>query len=136
MTNLPDRLVLFDGVCNLCTWSVKFLMKRDHREKFRYASLQSKTGQQVMNAYFTGDNVPDSIVYYRLGKLFTRSGAVLEILRDLQKGWQMLYVFKLFPAFLRDSIYHWIAKKRYHIFGKKEVCYIPEKPVKHLFYDD
>ena len=132
----PERIILFDGVCNLCTWAVQFVLKRDIREKFRYASVQSAKGKEILKVINGKEDMPASVILYKNGKTYYRSNAVLEILKDLKKGWQLLYVFKVIPLFLRDGIYKWVAKRRYHLFGIKNECYVPQQPVKHLFYDD
>lgn len=136
MTEFPERIVLFDGVCNLCTWAVQFILKRDDHEKFRYASAQSEKGKEILKAINGKDRMPTSVIYYKNGKTYYRSNAVLEVLKDLKKGWQLFYVFKIIPLFLRDGLYKWVAKRRYNLFGIMDQCYIPKKPVKHLFYDD
>jgi predicted DCC family thiol-disulfide oxidoreductase YuxK len=136
MTDMPDQILLFDGVCNLCTWAVKFVLKRDIHEKFRYASVQSAKGKEILKIINGNDNMPTSVIYYKKGKTFYRSDAVLEVLMDLKRGWHFFYIFKVIPLFLRDGIYKWVAKRRYNLFGIKDECYVPQQPVKHLFYDD
>jgi predicted DCC family thiol-disulfide oxidoreductase YuxK len=114
------KVVFFDGVCNLCNASVRFLKKYDKLQIFEIHSLQSEQAQILLKPHFSG-NLPDSIVYFNNNQVFTESDAVFEILWQLPFPWKLLYVFKLTPKFLRNSIYRYIARNRYKWFGK---CHI------------
>jgi len=134
--DIPDRVIIFDGVCNLCTRVVQFILKRDKKQRIRFASVQSSSGGNLLEEITGNRDMPTSVIYYRNGQTFYRSTAVLEILRDLDNGWPVLYVLKILPVYLRDALYRYIALRRYRLFGKSDTCYIPEKPYKHLFYND
>ncbi len=129
-----SKVILFDGVCNLCAASVTFIILRDPSAKFRFASLQSSFGQeQLINAGFKEHF--DTIVLLKDGKVFTRSDAALEVARDLNGLWPALYIFKWIPTIIRNGIYNWIARNRYRWFGKKESCMIPTPDLKARFID-
>ncbi|NOS94128.1 MAG: thiol-disulfide oxidoreductase DCC family protein [Cyclobacteriaceae bacterium] len=129
-----NKVILFDGVCNLCAASVTFVIQRDPSARFRFASLQSSYGQEkLINAGFKSHF--DTIVLLKDGKVYTRSDAALEVARDLKGLWPALYIFKIVPAFIRNGIYNWIATNRYKWFGKKESCMIPTPDLKARFID-
>lgn len=125
-------ILLFDGVCNLCNAAVDFLIKRDREKRFRYASLQSETGKKLIRE-FTVPAETDSVVLVHWGRVYTESGAALEIARLLPYPWKLAYVFKIVPRPLRDNMYRWIARNRYRWFGKRETCRLPTQEEKELF---
>lgn len=115
------RIVLFDGVCNMCDASVQFIMNRD-AGAHHFASLQSEVGQQLTEKYGLRD--VDSVVLIEDGHAYTKSTAVLRIARHLGV-WKLFYAFVVVPAPIRDLLYTAIAKNRYRLFGKKQVCKLP-----------
>lgn len=125
--------ILFDGLCNLCNGSVNFILKRDKKGKFKFASLQSEIGTELTNKYNIDTNIVDSIVLIKNNKVFTKSNAVLEILKDLPIGWRVFRIGIILPKVIRDWLYDLIAKHRYRIFGKKDECPIPSKDVQDRF---
>lgn len=127
-------VLLFDGVCNLCTGSVQFIIKRDPTKKFRFASLQSEFGQQVLAQHQLNTDTFDSLVLLEGGKIYQRSTAALRIARQLSGTWPMLYAFIIVPAFIRNAVYDFIARNRYKWFGKKEACWLPNPDLQALFY--
>lgn len=126
-------VVLFDGVCNLCNGSVLFIIKRDTKSKFKFASLQSEYGVEQMKKFNLPPSSLNSVLLIKDGRLFQRSNAALEIASLLDGLWPMLYAFKIVPAFLRDLVYDWIASNRYRWFGKKEACMIPTPEMRARF---
>lgn len=119
-------LIFFDGVCNLCNGVVNFILKRDLKERFLFASLQSDAAAQVLKTdSYRADDLSSIIVISKNGKLLSRSDAALYIARHLPGGWRLLYIFKIIPRFIRDGVYNFIAKHRYRFFGKQEKCTIP-----------
>ena len=133
----PQRgnIVLFDGVCNLCSGSVQFIIKRDIKGVFKFASLQSSFGQQNLENFKIDKNLLHSIILVRGNQFFQRSDAALEIAKQLNGAWPVLYGFKIFPRFLRDGIYNLIARNRYNLFGKKDTCWIPTPDLKERFLE-
>jgi predicted DCC family thiol-disulfide oxidoreductase YuxK len=134
VNQLPDGkiLVLFDGYCNLCNGAIQFIMKRDRRERFRYASLSWPLGERVVERHPRFKGV-DSIIVFHKGRVMDRSSAALYIAGRLDGLWPVLTVFWIVPKFLRDFIYDWVARNRYRWFGKKSTCMMPDKDVSHLF---
>jgi predicted DCC family thiol-disulfide oxidoreductase YuxK len=128
-----NPIIFFDGVCNLCTGSVKWIIKNDPKGVFRFASLQdSKTLERFGLKPFE-DLDPDSIWLLESGELYNHSTAALRIAKKLRFPISALYIFMLIPPFIRDSIYKWIARNRYHWFGKSDVCMMPTPEIKDRF---
>jgi predicted DCC family thiol-disulfide oxidoreductase YuxK len=132
-TPTDDQIIFFDGICGLCNKAVDFIIRHDHRRKFRYAPLQGKTALCFLPAdIITGVN---TLVYCRKGRLFTRSSAVIRISQDLGGLWRLMMVFLVVPPFLRDGLYDFVAGRRYKWFGKRESCRLPAQEERLLFLD-
>lgn len=131
----PLSIVLFDGVCNLCNRSVQFIVRHDRKKKFKFASLQGKTGQALLQQHGIDQNEPNSFVLLENNKVYTRSTAVLRLLKILGGGWSLLYIFIIIPAFIRDAVYNWLARNRYKWFGKRDSCMLPGPDIKERFLD-
>jgi predicted DCC family thiol-disulfide oxidoreductase YuxK len=120
-----QNVVLFDGVCNLCNGWVRFVIARDPRARFRFASLQSSFGVEVLRRHCLAPDFLGSILLLERGVLFAKSDAVLRIAGGLRWPWPLLAVFRLVPRALRDVVYDWVARNRYRWFGKRESCPLP-----------
>ena len=133
----PDTkpILLFDGVCNLCNRLVQFIIKRDPGAKFRFTSLQSESGQALLESYGLPQDDLDTFVYLRQEKFYIKSSAVLHVLKDLGGGWQLLFVFIIIPKPLRDLVYTFVSKTRYSIFGKRDHCMIPSQDLSSRFLE-
>ena len=126
------NIILFDGVCNLCGNSVSLLIKYDKNNIFRFAAMQTKAGERIMQKYRIL-NDRKSIILIKEGTVFYKSDAIIEIAKQI-KGWPSILKYGfLFPKFLRDGIYDLIAKNRYFLYGKKDTCSTPsEKDIKRF----
>jgi len=120
MTNSP--LILYDGVCNLCNHSVRFVVKNDKKSVFKITSLQSELGQQVMAKNQLNDTSYSSFILVENGKLFFKSTAALHVIKKLNGPVKLLYIFIIIPPFIRNFVYDIVAKNRYKWFGKTNVC--------------
>ncbi len=125
-------LVLFDGYCNLCNGAVQFILKRDKKERFYFASLSWPIADEVLANFPKLQNV-DSILVYRDGKIYDQSSAALKIAAGLGALWPLMGVFWIIPKFIRDVVYAFIARNRYKWFGKKDTCMMPDKDVSYRF---
>ena len=114
-------VILFDGVCNLCTGSVRFVIERDSRKRFRFASLQSPVAERLLGRR----EDLESVILLQDGKTYRKSGAALRIARRLDGLWPLLAVLLIIPGFLRDAVYDWIGRRRYRMFGRREACWLP-----------
>lgn len=139
LSNKSEKIIFFDGQCNLCSKAVTFILNRNRGTSFKFASFQSNTAATLVPGYAAltnSDIYPKSIVVFTDGKTLIRSKAVQEILVDLGRGYRITgNVAKLFPLFLKDAIYDLIARNRYSWFGVKESCYTPSESQKMLFLD-
>ena len=132
MINKP--VILFDGVCNLCSGSVQFILKRDKEKKFLFASLQSAYGQKLLQQFnLPADNF-NSFILNQDGEIFIKSTGALKMFSQL-KNWGWVKIFWIIPKFLRDAVYNLIAKNRYKWFGKKEECWLPTPDLKARFLE-
>ncbi|MDH7445641.1 thiol-disulfide oxidoreductase DCC family protein [Aquimarina sp. 2201CG14-23] len=130
------KIVLFDGVCNLCNGAVNFIIRHDKNDVFRYASLQSDIGRTLAEEFNIDTSKLDTILLIEPKKnYYHKSTAALHIARQLSGGYPLIFVFLILPKFLRDSVYDFIAKNRYKWFGKRESCVIPTPKLKALFID-
>jgi len=128
-----ERIILFDGVCNLCNASVQFVIRHDAAEKFLFASLQGVSGQELLKKYHLPKNDFSSFVLIDNGKAYTKSTAALRVCRYLKPPVNWLYGFMIVPAFIRNAVYSLVAKKRYKWFGKRTACMIPATELKNRF---
>lgn len=128
-----QAIILFDGVCNLCSGAVQFIIKRDPKHYFRFASLQSEAGNNLLQQHGLSEGYVDSIVLLENGKAFTKSAAALRIAKKLKGLWPLMYGLVIIPPFIRNAMYNWIAARRYQWFGKKEACWIPDTALRKLF---
>ena len=128
-------IVFFDGVCNLCNAAVRFIIQRDPRGYFRFASLQSEAAQRLL-PISCRESFGDSIILLEDEECFGASTAALRIARRLGAAWPLFYGAMLVPRFLRDPIYRWVARNRYRWFGKKESCELPTPELRSRFIDE
>lgn len=126
-------ILLFDGVCNLCNASVQWVLQRDRAGRIRFASLQSQSGQELLARFQLDRTVFDTVVLVDGDRVFTRSDAALELLRQLGKPWSLLHIFHRIPRPLRNAVYDWIARHRYRWFGRREECWLPRPEWKERF---
>jgi predicted DCC family thiol-disulfide oxidoreductase YuxK len=137
MINSTAPIILFDGVCNLCQWAVRFIIERDPGAIFRFASLQSEVGQRLLAEHgLTISPDPDSIVLIAGGRAYTHTDAALRIARRLSGPWPLLWVFIGLPRALRDPVYRFIARNRYRWFGRQETCWMPTPALRARFLSD
>jgi predicted DCC family thiol-disulfide oxidoreductase YuxK len=133
--NNDKPIVLFDGVCNLCNSVVQFIIKRDKKKQFLFASLQGKTGQEVLKKFNLPSADFDSFIVLEGDKVYTRSTAALHMLKKMSGGWKFLYGFIIVPRFIRNAVYDWIARNRYKWYGKRNECMIPTPDLKERFLE-
>ncbi|HET8838101.1 MAG TPA: thiol-disulfide oxidoreductase DCC family protein [Flavobacteriaceae bacterium] len=129
------KIVLFDGVCNLCNNAVTFIIAHDKKDVFRFASLQSEIGKKLTQERGIETSEVDSIVLIDPGNAyFVKSSAALEIAKELS-GYSWMRIFLYLPEWMRDFIYDIIAKNRYSWFGKKDNCMIPTEELRGKFLE-
>jgi predicted DCC family thiol-disulfide oxidoreductase YuxK len=126
-------IILFDGICNLCNGAVQFVIKRDKKNLFQFASLQSEEAQQMLKEHHCSLRRLDSFFLIENGKVFARSTAALKVVLQLDGLWPLLYGLIVVPTFIRDGVYKILAKNRYHWFGQKKACMLPTPENKARF---
>lgn len=121
MANETDNksIVLFDGVCGLCNRSVKFILEREKKSKLLFSPLQSEHAKKLLQQFNLNT---DSIVYIHKNKAHIKSGAALRVCLQLKGLWPLMIVLIIVPAFIRDAVYDYIARKRITWFGKTDYC--------------
>ncbi|WP_269224966.1 thiol-disulfide oxidoreductase DCC family protein [Flavobacterium eburneipallidum] len=136
MLNLPQnkKIILFDGICNLCNSAVQFVIQHDSKDIFRFVALQSDLGQEILNHIGINPKNIDSIILYEPGvAYYYKSSAAIEIAKSLGGFWHLGTIFRIIPTGIRNSLYDYIAKNRYKWYGKKESCMIPTPELKAKF---
>ena len=126
-------IVLFDGICNLCSKSVQFIIRWDKNCHFKFASIQSEYGKRFIEQNKDALVGVDSIIYIRGESIFTKSTAVIWIFIDLRGIWIIFGILFIIPKFIRDLLYNLISKNRYKVFGKREQCLLPDDKINSRF---
>ncbi|PWA04375.1 thiol-disulfide oxidoreductase DCC family protein [Flavobacterium psychrotolerans] len=136
MIDLPKdkKIILFDGVCNLCDAAVQFVIKHDTKDLFRFVALQSNLGQDILNHIGIQAKNIDSVILYEPGiAYYYKSAAALKICKNLGGFFHFGTIFKIIPTGLSNLLYDYIAKNRYTWYGKKENCMVPTTELKSKF---
>jgi len=128
------KLILFDGVCNLCNNAVLKIIRQDKNDIFLFTSIQSNIGKNIINELGIDISKIDSIVLYIPGgNYFIKSEAVFKIANEFKGAWKIIQIFRIFPDFLNNLFYDLVARNRYRWFGKKEECMIPSEKLNSKF---
>ena len=138
MQNLPQhkKIILFDGLCNLCATSVQFIIKRDKKDIFRFVSLQSDLGQELLQQLSISEQKIDSIILYESDKAYYyKSKAVFEIVKSIGGFFYCLLIFKRLPIAVTNTMYDYVAKNRYRWWGKEDHCLVPTKDLQSKFLE-
>lgn len=130
----PSRVVIFDGVCNLCNGAVDYLIRRDRHERLMFTANQDAAGQDLLAAWPEAAAM-DTMYLWENGELYDRSTAVLRIARHLPLPERLAYGFIVVPRPIRDALYKLIAANRYRWFGKKDTCRIPTPEERSRFLE-
>ncbi|EMA59792.1 thiol-disulfide oxidoreductase DCC family protein [Halorubrum kocurii] len=136
-TEPPDdeSIILFDGVCNLCSGFVQFVLPRDEEGKYRFASLQSDAGQALLAEHDLPSDELESVVLIEDGESYVKSSAIIQIAAGLGGAYRLLSPFRYVPRSVRDRVYDFVADNRYRWFGKKDRCMMPSGDVESRFLE-
>ena len=118
-------IILFDGVCNLCSGFMHFVYKRDRLGIFRFAWLHDESGREILDWLQLPKESFKTIILIKDGIVYSKSTSFLKIVRYLHFPWPLLSVGYIMPRSIRDRIYDWVAANRYRWFGKKDQCLMP-----------
>ena len=127
------KIILFDGVCNLCNSSVQKVIENDERNLFQFASLQSDFGQKFLRKHNFSQDEFNSMILIDGDRFYTQSDAALRIGKELKGIYKISGALLWIPKFIRNFVYEIIAKNRYKWFGKKESCWLPTPELKQKF---
>jgi len=136
IADLPKdkKILLFDGVCNLCNTSVQFVIKHDKTDIFRFVPLQSELGIKIINHIGIDTKHTDSFVLYEPGKAYYyKAEAALKAVAEFGGMYSLLQIFHVLPKFISNAVYDYVAKNRYKWYGKQESCMIPSPELKSKF---
>ena len=128
-----QSIILIDGVCHLCQGLVRFIIPRDPRAYFKFASLQSEVSLKLLRAGGLPEHQLNTVVLVEKGSYYTESAAVLRIARRLRFPWPAAYLFILVPKPLRNALYRLVARNRYRWFGRDEQCMLPTPELQRRF---
>ena len=131
--DMTNRIIFFDGVCNLCNASVKFIIKNDPKALFNFAPLQSQFAKKILKHKNISTEKFESLILIEDDDVFLKSTAALKIARNLKGLWPVFYPLIFIPFPVRNIFYNLIAKHRYRLFGQKDSCMIPSKGIKNRF---
>ena len=126
-------IILFDGVCNLCEGFVQFVIQRDPEAIFRFAPLQSEVGDELLGRCGWPNHDLDGVVVIDGDRCYQKSDAVIHVSRRLGMPYRLLGPTRVFPRFLRDRAYDFVADRRYGWFGKKDACLMPTDDIRSRF---
>jgi len=132
---VQNPVILFDGVCNLCSGSVRFIINRDPSGIFKFAPLQSETGKNLVSQFGLSNRKLDSIILIENSNYYLRSTAALKIAQRLGALWPLLSLLRLVPRPIRDYIYDIVARNRYKWYGKRAECMVPDADIKSRFLE-
>jgi len=128
-----NHVIIFDGKCILCNRIIQFIILHDKQNIFRFASLRSHFGQQLLTESMNAEVPVDSVILYSKGLIFMRSQAVIRISKLLGGFYSLAILFQIVPRFARDAIYDFIARRRFRWFGKYDSCIVPGEGISDRF---
>lgn len=128
-----NKIILFDGYCLLCSWAVRFILKRDKNKAFYFTDLNSVIAKSFLKTHAPDLGINQSVILIDFNRFYLKSEAVLRICKELTFPWNYFYYFKFIPKKIRDYIYDIVAKNRKSWFGASSSCYIPSSKEKEQF---
>lgn len=131
-----DNIVVFDGVCNLCARSVRFILEHEGDQKLRFTPLQSQAGARLMRQFGLDPEEATTFVLIADSRPYVKSDAAIRVARYLRGGWKLLAFLKLAPRPVRDWAYDVIARNRYRWFGRRDACMVPTPEVRARFIEE
>lgn len=131
----PELILIFDGVCNLCQFSVNFVIRHDKNGRFQFTSAQSPTAVALQKQHHLNALDSETMVLIKDGIAYTKSDAAIAVASHLDGGWKVLAILKIVPKGVRDWGYVKIAANRYNWFGKKDSCLVPSADIRARFLE-
>ena len=128
-------IVVFDAKCLLCNASVQFLLRHDHRGILRFASIQGKSGRELLAQAGLRVDGLQTLLLVDGNRSWQHTAAILRVLHALGWPWRAAWIAWLVPSLFRDAVYRWFARNRYWLFGRSEVCLMPPSDYRARFLD-
>lgn len=125
MSGLDPEVIVFDGVCVLCSRSVQFILARDPQKRYRFAAKQSVSGRMLLRDHGLDPDDPVSLLLFDGTRPWTDSEAVLRIVTRFGAAWRLAALVRILPRPTRDFLYRNLARRRYRWFGKRDSCMLP-----------
>lgn len=123
---MSHSILVFDGVCVLCSHWVRFVLRHDRRGLYQFAAMQTATGRELLIKHGIDPDDPTSFLLFEQGRGFTDTDAIVRVLKSFGGGWRLASaLLAVIPRFVRDPIYRWTARNRYRLFGRHDVCIVP-----------
>ena len=123
---MNDRVLVFDGVCVLCSHWVSFVLEHDRQRLYKFAAMQTETGRRLLTSHGLDPNDPKSFLLLEEGRGYMDTDALIRVLKSFGGHWRLVAtLIRLMPRFLRDAFYRAIARNRYKLFGKHDLCTVP-----------
>jgi predicted DCC family thiol-disulfide oxidoreductase YuxK len=138
ISELPKdkKIILFDGVCNLCDSAVQFVIRHDKKDLFRFVPLQAVLGQKIINHIGIDTSKVDSIILYEPNTAYYyKAEAAIKIAKYIGGMYSLMGIFSILPNAISNRVYDYIARNRYQWYGKKESCMIPTPELKSRFLE-
>lgn len=135
MPEVESRVLLIDGLCNVCEAWVRFVVPRDPGGRFAFAPLQSERGRAALARAGLPEDYLGGVVLLEGERTYTKSDAVLRVLGGLSGAWPLFAALRILPRVLRDAVYDALIARRYRWFGKKDACLVPTPDVAARFLD-
>lgn len=131
---MAASIIVFDGVCVLCSRWVDFVLRRDPHGRYKFAAMQTASGRALLIEHGIDPNDPLSFLLLEGGRGYTDTAAIVRILRCFGRGWRFVaLVVALVPRFIRDPLYRWVARHRYRMFGRRAACRVPTADIADRF---
>ena len=133
MSKADHPIIIFDGVCSLCEFSVRFIVKNDRQARFRFVSAQSERGKDLQRSCGVDTLKDGTVILLEHDQVHIKSDAALHIAKNLDGAWRLLYILRFIPKPVREYFYAIISKNRYRWFGKRDECLLPDENLKERF---
>jgi predicted DCC family thiol-disulfide oxidoreductase YuxK len=131
---MATSVIVFDGVCMLCSRWVDFVLRRDPHGRYKFAAMQTASGRALLIEHGIDPDDPLSFLLLEEKKGYTDTDAIVRILRSFGPGWKFIALLvSIVPRFVRDALYRWIARNRYRMFGRRAACRVPTADIADRF---
>ncbi|WP_211465006.1 thiol-disulfide oxidoreductase DCC family protein [Collimonas silvisoli] len=129
-------IIVFDAKCLVCSSWVQFLLKHDQQRVFRFVSIQSRAGMDLLARAGLNITTLETLLLVDGERHYRHTAAILRVLHQLGYPWKLAWIVWLVPSFIRDAAYRWVARNRYRIFGRSDACFLPNAEHRLRFMED